>query len=67
VVGRRRAHATFSQADSPDATSGLAYAMDLTTLTSSMSADPSAYVGAMIDRFAEQVRSRITSIQMRND
>lgn len=59
VMGRRRAHATFSASHATDAAEGIALAMDLTPLMHKPGLDPGAYVGAMIERFAEDVRQRV--------
>lgn len=59
VMGRRRAHATFSASHATDAAEGIALAMDLTPLMHKPGLDPGAYVGTMVERFAEDVRQRV--------
>jgi LmbE family N-acetylglucosaminyl deacetylase len=60
TMGRRRAHATYHASHSTDVAEGLTFAMDLTPLMSDPSGDSAAYAQAYIDRFAQDVRRRIT-------
>lgn len=59
TMGRRRAHATYYASHATDVTSGLTFGMDLTPLIADEIRDPGAYVQEYIDRFAEDVASRI--------
>ena len=59
VMGRRRAHATFSRAKSRDAGTSSTYAMDLTPLLTDPSLDPAAFSQHLIQRFQADVVTRI--------
>lgn len=59
VMGRRRAHATFSATHGTDESTALSYAMDLTPLVLNESLDIRDYVTTYIRRFAEDVAAKI--------
>jgi LmbE family N-acetylglucosaminyl deacetylase len=63
AMGRRRANATFNASHATDATTSLAYAMDLTPLIQNPALDPADYVTAHIDRFRDDVAARIARVQ----
>jgi LmbE family N-acetylglucosaminyl deacetylase len=62
TLGRRRAHATYHASHDTDVTSGMNFAMDLTPLIQDPSQDVLAYVQEFIDRFAQDVRQRISDV-----
>jgi LmbE family N-acetylglucosaminyl deacetylase len=64
-LGRRRAHATYHQSHSLDASTALSFAMDLTPLAKDASLDPLAYASAYIDRFGAEVKDRIKRLSSR--
>ena len=57
--GRRRAHATYYASHGTDTATGLTYGMDLTPLLADPAKDPRAYVQEYIQRFAQDVASRM--------
>lgn len=59
TAGRQRAHATYHQAHSLDATVALTFAMDLTPLVQSDTLDPLAYAKGYIERFGAEVTDRV--------
>jgi LmbE family N-acetylglucosaminyl deacetylase len=59
TAGRYRAHATYHQSHSLDATVALTFAMDLTPLVQSETLDPLAYARGYIERFAAEVTDRV--------
>jgi LmbE family N-acetylglucosaminyl deacetylase len=61
--GRRRAHATYFESHGVDVSTSLIYAMDLTPLIRDPSLDVLSYVQGFIDRFAQDVRSRIEKLR----
>lgn len=61
TMGRRRAHATYHESHATDVTTGLNFGMDLTPLITNPEQNITEYVLAYINRFAEDVRARITS------
>ncbi len=61
TMGRRRAHATYYASHATDVTTGLNFAMDLTPLIQGQATDILVYVQQLIDRFAQDVRARISS------
>lgn len=63
TMGRRRAHATFATSHVTDAATSLAYAMDLTPLVVDPDLDPLAFVAAVIDRFKDDVTTRVARFQ----
>jgi LmbE family N-acetylglucosaminyl deacetylase len=63
TMGRRRAHATYFESHGVDVSTSLIYAMDLTPLIRDPSLDVLSYVQGFIDRFAQDVRSRIEKLR----
>jgi LmbE family N-acetylglucosaminyl deacetylase len=63
VIGRRRAHATYHESHHLDASTGLAFSMELTPLLAEGAPDPAAYVQERIDRFAAEVGDRLRRLQ----
>lgn len=63
VVGRRRAHATYHESHNLDASTGLAFSMDLTPLLADGAPDPAAFVQGHLDRFAAEVGDLIRRLQ----
>ncbi|HTP01058.1 MAG TPA: PIG-L family deacetylase [Anaerolineales bacterium] len=61
-LGRRKANATYFESHGVDATTGLSYAMDMTPLINDDGLDPAAFVTELIDRFAQDVRQRLTKL-----
>lgn len=62
TMGRRRAHATYHASHEGDVTTGTNFAMDLTPLVADPSLDVVTYVLGFVERFAEDVRQRISSV-----
>ncbi|MGC8861675.1 MAG: PIG-L deacetylase family protein [Armatimonadota bacterium] len=62
TMGRRRAHATYYASHGVDVSTALVYAMDLTPLIEDDSLDPASFVQSFIDRFAGEIRDRITRL-----
>jgi LmbE family N-acetylglucosaminyl deacetylase len=62
TMGRRRANATYFESHATDTTTGMIFGMDLTPLIKDPSKDLVAYVQEYINRFAEDVRARISSV-----
>jgi len=58
---RRRAHATYHDSYGLDVMTGAAFAMDLTPLIATPGKDIEAFTQEKIERFAEDVRSRLRS------
>lgn len=58
-MGRRRANATYFESHGVDVTSGLSYAMDMTPLIQDPAHDPVAFIQEFIQRFAQDVDTRI--------
>ncbi len=63
TMGRRRANATYHESHSTDVATGLAFAMDLTPLIRDPERDIHAYVQEFINRFAQDVRERVSRFQ----
>ena len=61
VLGRRRANATFFESHGVDASSALAFAMDLTPLAHDDTLDILGYVTGFIDRFKADVAAKLRS------
>ena len=59
TMGRRRANATYFASHGTDVATGLIYAMDLTPLIQDPSQDIESYVQAYLNRFAQEVQTRI--------
>lgn len=62
TMGRRRAHATYHESHSTDATTGLMFGMDLTPLVRDDTLDLADYVAGYIARFAGDVQSRLKGV-----
>ncbi len=60
TLGRRRAHATYHASHEVDVSEGLTFAMNLTPLIEDPQRDIAAYVLEHIERFAQDVRQRIS-------
>ncbi|MGE5074188.1 MAG: PIG-L deacetylase family protein [Anaerolineae bacterium] len=58
-MGRRRANATYFESHGVDLTTGLSYAMDMTSLIKESTSEPIALVEALIGRFRDDVAARI--------
>jgi hypothetical protein len=63
TMGRRRANATYFEAHGVDTALGLVYGMDLTPLIVDRERDIKAYVNTYVQRFAEDVSSRINLLE----
>ena len=61
-LGRRRAHATYFASHGTDVATGLTYGMDLTPLIADPNKDPKAYVQEYIQRFAQDIASRLDKV-----
>ena len=61
-MGRRRANATYFESHGVDQTLGLSFGMDLTPLITDSSLDVAAFVQEHIQRFADDVKSRLSRI-----
>ena len=61
-LGRRRANATYFESHGVDLTSGLSFAMDLTPLLVEPFIDIEPYVDEFIQRFSQDVRTRIRAM-----
>lgn len=59
AMGRRRANATFHQSHGVDVNSGAVFAMDLTPLIVDDSLDPADFVATHLDRFRDDVLTRV--------
>ncbi|MFU8780184.1 MAG: PIG-L deacetylase family protein [Kiritimatiellia bacterium] len=59
VAGRRMANATFFESHAVDATSSLAWAMDLVPLIRDDSLDPVTYALGFVDRLRDDVEARL--------
>jgi len=62
-MGRRRANATFSEAHSTDASTGLSYAMDMSPLIMEPNQDPLDFVQSLLERFAQDVTGRLKRLR----
>ena len=60
ILGRRRAHATFSESHATDKATELVFGVDLTPLVTDDSRDIVEYVCAFIDKFKTEVRQKLT-------
>jgi LmbE family N-acetylglucosaminyl deacetylase len=63
VAGLRRAHATLDESHHLDATTALAFYMDLTPLVSDPARDPVAYAEERVARFGADVKDRIRRLR----
>jgi LmbE family N-acetylglucosaminyl deacetylase len=64
ALGRRRAHAVFSEARSADRHEGVVWAMDLTALAHG-DADPLEHVRSLLQRFSDDVTARLERLRRR--
>jgi LmbE family N-acetylglucosaminyl deacetylase len=62
TMGRRRANATYFESHGVDLTTGLSYAMDLTSLILSPEKEIIPFVQEHIQRFAQDVANRLTRL-----
>ena len=62
TLGRRRANATYLESHGVDVTTGLSYAMDLTSLILSPEKNIISFVQEHIQRFAHDVADRLTRL-----
>lgn len=62
TLSRRRAHATYHQSHAVDVAEMINFAMDLTPLLTDERLEPAAYVQAFIQRFADEVGSRLQKL-----
>jgi LmbE family N-acetylglucosaminyl deacetylase len=62
VLGRRRAHATYHESHHLDASTALAFFMDLTPLVADAARDPAAFVRDFVARFQAEVADRIARL-----
>jgi LmbE family N-acetylglucosaminyl deacetylase len=60
TMGRRRANATFFASHGVDDSEGLTFAVDMTPLVQDPSLPPAAFVAAQLERFAAEVKGRVT-------
>lgn len=62
TMGRRRANATYFESHGVDVTTGLSYAMDLTSLILSPEMEIIPFVQEYIQHFAQDIANRLTSL-----
>ncbi len=62
TMGRRRANASYFASHGVDESTSLIYGLDLTPLIEDTELDINRYMGAFIDRFAQEVSSRIVKL-----
>jgi len=62
TIGRRSAHATYHASHGTDQTTQLTFAMNLMPLLKDPNLHPADYVQGYIDRFAEEVRKRVSKM-----
>lgn len=60
AMGRRRAHATFSESHGVDQSQGLVYGMDLTPLLKDPARSPQAYAEELLKAFSQDVAARVS-------
>jgi LmbE family N-acetylglucosaminyl deacetylase len=63
VAGLRRAHATLDESHHLDASTALAFYMDLTPLVTDTARDPLAFAQERVERFATDVKDRIRRLR----
>ncbi len=63
TMGRRKAHATYHASHATDTSTGVGFAMDLTPLITDPAQDVAAFVQAHVERFAQDVLSRIAKLR----
>jgi len=61
-MGRRRAHATYSETHGVDVTTGLSFAMDMTSLIHNPAPDPGSLVRDLIEHFSRDVADRLARL-----
>ena len=61
--GRRRANATYAASHGTDVVTSASYAMDLSPLATDVSLDPIEYVTGVVDRFRQDVVSRMAKFR----
>jgi len=61
-LGRRRANATYFESHGVDTTLGLSFGIDLTPLIADDNLAPAAFIQGFIDRFAGEVKDRLTRL-----
>ena len=61
-MGRRRANATYFESHGVDTTTGMSFGADMTPLINDTSMDAHAFVQALIDHFAQDVRERLARV-----
>lgn len=59
TLGRRRAHATFSESHAVDRAQGVVFGMDLTPLVKQSDLDPMDYARACVTAFQQDVQERL--------
>ncbi len=59
AMGRRKAHATFSESHGVDQSQGLIYGMDLTPLIADSSIEPAQFAASLIEAFTKDVLDRV--------
>ena len=62
TMSRRRAHATYHQSYAVDAAQWINFAMDLTPLVADEKLEPVAYAQGFIQRFADEVNTRLIKL-----
>ncbi len=62
TMGRRKAHATYHASHGTDETTGLTFGMDLTPLIADPTLDIRTYAQQLIDRFADEIASRLARL-----
>lgn len=62
TMGRRKANATYFASHGVDVSTGLNFGMDLTPLIVDPSLNVATYAQGFIDRFAQEVRNRLSSL-----
>jgi hypothetical protein len=61
-MGRRRANASYFASHGVDESTSLIYGLDLTPLIENERLDIRAYLGGFLNRFAQEVSSRIAKL-----
>lgn len=62
TMGRRRAHATYHSSHATDVSTGITFAIDLTSLINDPGKDIAEYIKGYIDRFAKEVTATLKKI-----
>jgi LmbE family N-acetylglucosaminyl deacetylase len=65
ALGRRKAHATFSESHGVDKSTGLVWGMDLTPLLHDAARDPLDYADELLESFRGDVRGRLARLSGR--